>query len=491
MKSIIKYMPKKLAALFLLLAMIIVPAALWATSGPSRPTYTWNNAPTHITFNSMTDNANWNTYTGTGDERNFVAAEPVGNIANGSINSMLTGGLRPDTIAVEAGKEYYVGMLVHNDAYTPLNLVAENVKAKVTMPTGSGKSLSIRGDISSTNANPTNVYDDVTFTSNSDFTLSYVAGSAHYFNNQDVYTLPDSELLGSGTKLGYTSLDGRIPGCWEYRGYLFFKVKANAVVTPPKVPNYNLKKTVDKATAGLTDTIKYTLEFTNSGETDLTNVVIKDQLPSQLYWTKIEVSATLTEGLPAQSTYSSLFTDNGLKFNKVWVGGKVTITVTTVVNVSQISPNDCDKQLPLVNRSTSTTTEKPTESNTTDNNVETKLNVVCQKPNDPCPTNPKIEKTDPKCIPPCQWNPNIPSNDPGCVPPQTPCTWNPSIPSTDPNCKAPNGGGNTERPGPGGGTIIATGPTEFIATLIAVGALTFGVVAYIKSRKHLESVKNK
>ena len=490
MRDIIKFIPKKLAALFLLLAMIIVPTAIWAASGPTRPTYKFSNAPSHITFNSMTDNLNWQAWAGTPDERDFVAAVPA--IGTTDPVLLLGNNVKSDTIAVEVGKEYYVVMLAHNDAYNePFNaaLTAENVKAKVTLPTGSGKSLSIRGDISSTNATPTNVYDDVTFTSNENFTISYVPGSAIYSTLQKRFTLPDNDLIGSGAKLGFDSLDGKIPGCFEYHGLVFFKVKVNAVA--PKVSNYNLKKTVDKTKIGLKDTIKYTLVFENTGQTDLTNVVIKDELPNELFWTKVDVSATLTEGIPAQSELNKLFTTNGLKFDKVWVGGKITITITAVVDTSKISPTQCDKKINLVNKSSATTTEKPTESNTSDNNVTTELTVECEGPTDPCPTNPKIEKDDPECIPPCVYNPNIPSTDPKCVPPKEPCIYNSSIDADDPNCKAPGGGGSDSRPGPGGGSIVATGPRETFITMIAVGALTFGAVAYMKSRKHLESIKNK
>lgn len=257
------------------LAVAIVPAAVLAW-GPSRTTFTEAVPATYVTFNSITDNSVY------GDERNFVTIKDAANTANGGWS---------DNLTVEPGKEYVVRMYVHNNAAQNLNLVAENVRASASVPTTTGKSVSISGFINSSNANPTQVWDDVTLNANQDFNLAYVSGSASYHNNSigkapQGIALPDSIVTNAGALLGYDKLDGKIPGCYQYSGYVYFKVKPQ-FATP--TPDFSIDKKVrldgpkgdwqESIAAKPGDTVNYRMEINNTGTADLKNVILKDQLP--------------------------------------------------------------------------------------------------------------------------------------------------------------------------------------------------------------------
>jgi len=148
-----------------------------------------------------------------------------------------------DNTVVEDGVEYVVRMYVHNNAASNLELVAKNVRAYIVLPTASDKSITVSGQLFSSNANPPSIWDQTTFVSANgvEFCLSYVDGSAMYHNAKDgeVRTFNLDELnddydifTTKGVLLGYDQMDGDIPGCNEYSGYLTFLVVAHFAKEP-------------------------------------------------------------------------------------------------------------------------------------------------------------------------------------------------------------------------------------------------------------------
>jgi uncharacterized repeat protein (TIGR01451 family)/LPXTG-motif cell wall-anchored protein len=269
----LKRLPKRTTALIAIVAAaIVVPATLFAW-GPDRPTYTINNPADHITFNSITDNPN------IGDERNFVGIRENGSNSTWS-----------DNITVQPGKEYVVRMYVHNNAASSLNLVAENVTAKVNLPTNTAKSLQVNGFINSTNASPQEVYDHAVMNSAQDFNLAYQPGTLKYFTNAsgaNGFNIPESVFTSAGAKLGYDKLDGKIPGCFQYAGYLTFVVKPQ-FANPSS--DFSVNKQVRKDGTGAAfaestnvmpgDTVNYRIEVKNTGNAAINNVIVKDKLPA-------------------------------------------------------------------------------------------------------------------------------------------------------------------------------------------------------------------
>lgn len=269
--NLVRRVPKQLyAAVAILAAVIIVPAALQAW-GPDRPTYTIEQPADHITFNSIINNPN------IGDERNFVGIRENGSTGTWS-----------DDMTVQPGKEYVVRMYVHNNAAANLNLVAHDVTAKFNLPTTTAKSIEVNGFLSASNATPTEIWDQATFNASQDFNLAYVPGTLKFFNNANGngFTIPESVFTSAGAKLGYTQMDGNIPGCFQYAGYLTFIVKpqfatptANFSITK-QVRKDGDKTFVDNLTAQSGDKLNYRLTFTNSGQTTLNDVKLTDQLPA-------------------------------------------------------------------------------------------------------------------------------------------------------------------------------------------------------------------
>lgn len=271
--SLIRRAPKRFSAVIAMVAAaVIVPIAVLAY-GPERPTFTSANPAPYVTFNSITDNSQ------VGDERNFVRVRPSGQ------------GNYGENVNLQAGGIYDVMVYYHNNASSGLNAsgagIARDVMLRMQMEAtvAANSSTKISGFITSSNANPTEVYDsaNLTNTTGGGMDLSFVAGSAKVTSNGAVNgaTLPDS-VFSTGTKLGFDSLNGNLPGCNEFAGYVIFKIKANQ-------PNFTVKKEVRKAgetgwkktqavKAG--DTVEYLVSYANTGTTKQSNVVIKDTLPA-------------------------------------------------------------------------------------------------------------------------------------------------------------------------------------------------------------------
>lgn len=270
-------LPKRVLAGLAVATAVALPVAVQAW-GPDRPTYTIEKPADHITFNSITNNPNL------GDERNFVTIREKG-----------ATGTWKDAVEVQSGKEYEVSVYVHNNAAANLNRVAENVVAKVNLPTSTSKSIQVQGFINSSNATPNEVYDHATFTSKQDFNLAYVNGSARYYNNifgkygqGNGTPLPESIFTSAGATLGYDKLDGKIPGCFQYAGVIVFTVKPQIAEL---ASGFTVSKQVRKAGTGTwlettsvsaNDKLNYRIVYTNTGAADAKNVKMQDVLPKNV-----------------------------------------------------------------------------------------------------------------------------------------------------------------------------------------------------------------
>ncbi len=321
----LRYVPKR----FAIAAAVVVAGTATALTfawGPSRDTYTMASPAPKITFNSIIDNPNY------GDERNFVIAKDASS-ADPSAWS--------DNVTVQPGKEYLVRLYVHNNAAANLNLVAENTRASVNVPTTTGKSVEINGFVSANNADPLKVWDQVTFNSTSDFNLAYIAGSAKYTNNiyPNGVALTDSLVTSTGSLLGYQQMDGNIPGCLQYSGYVTFRVKPQFAATP----NFEVAKTV--RVNGSTDTtfkenvsvnpgekVDYQIYFKNTGETQLTNVTIRDQLPTGMTYVP---GTTWLHNSEGTRQVADGITSGGLGIGGYLPGGNAYLKFT-----AQIAAND-------------------------------------------------------------------------------------------------------------------------------------------------------
>jgi len=343
-------------------AVVVVPASLLAW-GPGRATFTMAHPSDHVTFNSITDNPN------IGDERNFVGIRESG-----------TTGLWQDTQSVQAGKEYVVRLYVHNNAAPNLNLVAHNVTAKVSLPTSTGKSIEVQGFIDSSNATPTEVYDHATFTGAQDFNLAYVPGTLKYYNNANGngFTIPESIFTNSGAKLGYTSMNGDIPGCLQYAGYLTFIVKPQVAPTG----DFTMSKQVRKVgtttwskdvTVNPGEEVNYMISYKNTGQTVQKNVVVKDQLPQSM--TYVAGSTLLKDGANPNGTKIS---DNVVASQGVNIGDYAPGAAAYIMFTAKAVSND---SLATCGLNDLTNTAKViTDNGTKQDSADVKVNKTCTTP---------------------------------------------------------------------------------------------------------------
>jgi uncharacterized repeat protein (TIGR01451 family) len=268
----------------------LIPAAVMAW-GPSRPTFTMQTAATYVTFNSITDNPTH------GDERNFMRAK----------ESTANDGSYKDDVALSAGKKYTVLIFYHNNAKSSLNAggtgIAHGAYARAEVPAivKNGVPTEMEGFVGATNANPTSVYDEVKFsnTTGSDIALHYVPGSTviHSFGSVNNKVMGDTILTSTGVPLGFNALDGNLPGCNEFSGYITFNVQADQ-------PNFTFKKDVrvagtkewkDTVTAAPGTKLEYLLSYKNTSTSVVQkNVTLKDELPQGI--TYVPGSSRLTAG---------------------------------------------------------------------------------------------------------------------------------------------------------------------------------------------------
>ena len=424
-KQVLNTVPKRVVAILGLVVAIVIPMAVQAWGPSGRQLFTMKNPADYITFNSITDNPR------VGAEPNFLRIGRSGNNEGYS-----------DTMTMEDGKTYYIRMYVHNNAKARLNLVSTNTRAHIDLPTGANQwktGYEINGYLWADNAKPNEVWDNIVLRSNKEFHVEVL--SAKYYNNvrteatsgfdlgRELYT---SQGRGTGSLLGYQQMDGRIPGCLEYSGYVLVKIRPVFRTTPPPPPEkpkpgYDIEKTVDKTTAKPGETINYTITAKNTGKEDLTNVKITDKLPKNY--------DKASEKVDAPSTITGSIIKNGeVTIAKLPVGTKATIKISYTIKKNI----DCGKHI-IKNIAHGTTDQDKTEDSSGNNEVTTIVDVDC-KPNVP---------------------PTTPPNTPPTTPPNTPPA--PTTPSV----------------------IAQTGTSDnTIAAILGLGTLAGALTAYIRSRKY-------
>lgn len=331
MKSLVaavKRAPKSTAFVATLAAAVVVPAALFAWGPQDRPTYTYANPADHVTFNSMTGTPHY------GDERNFVRIKEAT-----AANSTYT-----DKVNLQPGKEYSVMVYFHNNAKTSLNSeenqfkgIATNTKMRVQMPATvkAGETASIVGFISADNAQPKEVVDEAEGVASNNIALRYVPDSAVIGSNGAVNgTKMPETLYTTGAALGFDALNGKLPGCNEFAGYVVFKVKVDQ-------PNFIVEKTVSEkgknayqetlaAKAG--SEVEYKIHYKNTGTTDQNDVVIKDVLPAGVSYvagsTQVSNAASNNQW---KATTNNEVTKGGLNVGNYAAGGGAYVKFTAKV----------------------------------------------------------------------------------------------------------------------------------------------------------------
>lgn len=279
------------------LGVSIAPAVLaWGDNTGGRATYSINQInngaiDNKITFNSIVDSnenlSEKNKAAGVvvplSDERNFVGAR----LDNGNYgkNNVWDG----NEINVEEGKTYLIRLYVHNNNRKGTAMTAKDVTASISLPKVISKSAEVNGFINSSNATPSRYWDNVMFKSNRAFYLDYIEGSALFENNavgkNGGIKLSD-DVVRNGVTLGYDSLNGQIPGCYEYSGIVTIKVKPvfedSSIQKKVRLESgKSFEKSVD---AKVGDVVEYQVHYKNLNDSRVESVIIRDSLPKSMQY---------------------------------------------------------------------------------------------------------------------------------------------------------------------------------------------------------------
>lgn len=225
-----------------------------------------------ITFNSISDGK-------IGDERYFVGAKVAGTTVD----------TWKSEIKVKDGETYTVRLYVHNNSPRGMQAIAKGVKATFSIPTNVAKTQTIVGYLDSSNATPTRYWDEVTFVADENVYLEYVEGSAVYENADEngkarTFNLPN-EIITSGATLGYNSMNGEIPGCFQYDGVVTIDVKVHSSVAAKlqkKVRIKGTKEWAESVDAKIGDEVEYQIEYQNLLAEEVKDVMIRDVLPTNV-----------------------------------------------------------------------------------------------------------------------------------------------------------------------------------------------------------------
>ena len=318
-----------LAGLVALAITFLVPAAATFAYGPERQTYTNDVPADHVTFNSITNNA------AIGDERNFVR-----------IREYNSGNKFADEVKVVPGKEYEVYIYYHNNAASNLNASGKGIANGVRITTNfdstlnASKKATVTAFINATDAIPARIWDEAYLTtdSTSNVVLHYVNASAVIHNGGKTNgTILSTDLFGDDTKgdgqyIGVNVMDGRLPGCAEYSGYITYRLRAEQIgAKVSKTVSLDGQTFYESVTAKPGDTTTYRVEFLNSGTVDLTNVGFHDVLPAGV--TLVPGTTKLyNSSHPEGLTMKDIIGQNG--FNTGLYGGKANATLIYQVKLN-------------------------------------------------------------------------------------------------------------------------------------------------------------
>ncbi len=276
MKQVYKSLMGVTAAISIV-AATLTPAIVnaWGDNGGGRPSYTLDQINSGALGDTITFNSISNQNVSIGDEKNFVGAKVAGEAVT-TWNA--------DSIEVKDGETYTIRLYVHNNSPKGTDAVAKNVKATFSLPTNVAKSQTIVGYLDSSNATPTRYWDEVTLTSSEDFYLEYVAGSAVYKNNIGQFSL-SNDIIINGATLGYTSMNGEIPGCYQYAGVVTINVKVHKSVAAEVTKKVRIKGTTEwseSVDAKVGDEVEYQIKYKNLLADQVNNVMIRDVLPTNV-----------------------------------------------------------------------------------------------------------------------------------------------------------------------------------------------------------------
>ena len=426
------------SAAAVVLAATLTPVIVnaWGDSSNGRKSYTLeqiNNGDLGdtITFNSISNGK-------IGDEKNFVGAKVAGTAVD-TWNA--------NTINVKDGETYTIRLFVHNNSPKGDKAIAKGVKATFSIPTTVAKSQTIIGYLDSSNATPNRYWDEVTLNASEDVYLEYVAGSAKFNNNKGTFSLSD-EVITSGATLGYTSMNGEIPGCYEYSGVVTIDVKVHSSVAAKVSKQVRIKGTKtwsESVNAKVGDEVEYQIEYVNLLAEQVKDVMIRDVLPTNVEYVKDSTYLYNSNYQNGVLLKDNTLTTTGINIGSYNAKGNAYVRFTGKVVDKTIACGDNQ----LVNWASATVSGSSVKNAV----YKDDASVMVKKDDETCKKTP-----DPK-----------PTPDPDPTPTPTP----------DPVVPTPDNSGETPE------VIVSTGPETIVSGAIGAGSVVTTLGYYIASRKKL------
>ena len=451
----IKFKRRTMIAGFVATAVAaIVPYASSSAWGPERTTFTNENPADYITFNSITDNA------AIGDERNFVRIREADS----------TGPYR-DNVTVVPGKEYEVYIYFHNDGKSSLNGTGKGVATGTKIRSelsewkvNSSKKVKVSAVLKANNSNPLEVWDEAYLTTSSkyDVSLRYVAGSATIHNGwkaNGAALSGDSLFSSDGVLIGENALDGTIPACAEFSGYVTYRIRADQAASKvSKTVSKDGKSFFETVDVQPGDTLTYKVDFENTGTLDLTSVTFHDKLPAGV---TLVPGTTVLKNVTknTETKMPDVIGQNGFSIGTYGPGTKASITYQVKVNADVANDLECNKSKELKNTVYADYGVGTSEDRVGEVYDSSTIKIAKTCDDNPPSDTPKCEDGDKECI--CKENPS----DPICDTPDTPKT------PDDPD-------------------LPKTGPGEIALAIVAVVCIATGGIYWYRSQKEVAKIQN-
>lgn len=187
----------------------------------------------------------------------------------------------------EPGDEFRGLIYIHNDE---LDTTAKDVTVKVSIPSETvDKKAQISARVSAENADSISDSLSVDLTGNAD--IFFEPGTVKLFKvDEDGNPIQIPFPHGNGDDIVTTGVRiGDIQGCFQFVKYVSFGFKTKAKEVP-KQPNLHVSKLVRNVSTGegnfvqsnqahAGDTLEYKINFSNTGEAEAFNVLLKDVIP--------------------------------------------------------------------------------------------------------------------------------------------------------------------------------------------------------------------
>lgn len=391
---------KKLVGMLMTFGVSLTLAASVSAWGPERTTFTMEKPASYPTFNSITNNPT------IGDERDFVRV--------GQINADVTD--LKNEIEVVPGHQYLVYVYFHNNASSTLNDSAHNnagVALQTRMATNFTTVLTpekrgeITATITSSNSNPSAVWDEAYMTTKTEkVLLHYVEGSAKIRNDWKTNggIMPPSLFTKEGSLLGLNALNGVIPGCEEYHGVITYVLQADELGgSVEKTVSLDGEKYSEAVNITPGREVYFQLAVRNTGDVALSNATIKDTLPDGLTLVPGSVELRANESTTIDSLSDNII-GTGYNLGTIGTGNVVYIAYRAVAS----GDFDCEGKS-LVNNAVLI---YDSESSDGDSKEDSATVIVkkedCSEPEKPplddCETNPGLPECQEKN---CKTNPEM------------------------------------------------------------------------------------